>query len=246
MGMMHAMASRDLTLCLLGGWSLGVDPVLRVDGIGLAGRRLVALLALQGPTSRTSARDALWPTAGPVPGDHRLRNAVWRLGPERSGVFPDGLVEAAAGGLALRPQIAVDVRALTLAAAAVHRGEGDVDARIFEADLLPTWDDEWLVLERERVRQLRLHALETLSQTLLDHGRHAAALDCAITALHADPLRESAHRAVIRVHLAEGNTGTALQAFELCRHTLHTELGLPPTRAMMDLMAELTGPGPDR
>jgi len=246
MVIMHAMASRKLTLCLLGGWSLVADRAQGVNGIGLAGRRLLALLALKGPTGRTSARDALWPMAGPVPGDHRLRNAVWHLGPERSGVFPDGLVEVAAGGLALRPQIAVDVTAMTQAAAAVQRGEADLDARIFGADLLPTWEDEWLILERERVRQVRLHALETLSQTLLDDGRHAAALDCAITALHADPLRESAHRAVIRVHLAEGNTGTALQAFEQCRRTLHTELGLPPTRALLDLMAELTEPGPDR
>jgi hypothetical protein len=38
-------------------------------------------------------------------------------------------------------------------------------ANLYE-DLLPAWDDDWLVLERERHRQLRLHALENLSARL--------------------------------------------------------------------------------
>ena len=34
-------------------------------------------------------------------------------------------------------------------------------ASLLEAELLPGWDEEWLLLDRERHRQLRIHALET-------------------------------------------------------------------------------------
>jgi DNA-binding SARP family transcriptional activator len=44
-------------------------------------------------------------------------------------------------------------------------------------DLLPGWDEDWLQLERERHRQLRIHALEALSQRLTSGGQYAAAID---------------------------------------------------------------------
>jgi hypothetical protein len=37
---------------------------------------------------------------------------------------------------------------------------GDLDRELYVADLLPTWDDDWLLIERERIREglhLRWH-----------------------------------------------------------------------------------------
>ena len=235
-----AVSSPGLTLCLLGGWTLLAAPAPPVEGFGIGARRLLALLALRGPTSRSSARELLWPQVARHQAAQRVRNTLWRLDPGRYGLGSRGLVEVSSNRLALAPQVTVDVHALVAAVAAVQRGESaGIDARIFEADLLPTWDDDWLLFDRERIRQLRVHSLESLSHTLLEQGRHALALDAALSALHADPLRESAHRAVIRVHLAEGNHHAALRAFEDCRAILDTELGVRPTRALLDLMAPL-------
>jgi DNA-binding SARP family transcriptional activator len=103
-------------------------------------------------------------------------------------------------------------------------------------DLLPAWYDDFVELERERFRQLRLHALEALSRRHLLAARPARALDAALTALAADPLRESAHRAVMEVHLAEGNVAEAMRQFTALKHVLGSQLGIAPsarTRALL-------------
>jgi DNA-binding SARP family transcriptional activator len=56
-----------------------------------------------------------------------------------------------------------------------------------------------------------------------------------------EPLRESAHRAVIEVHLAEGNPGEALRQYDLYRRLLRVELGLSPSQAIRSLVAHLLG-----
>ncbi|HEY6203669.1 MAG TPA: bacterial transcriptional activator domain-containing protein [Candidatus Limnocylindria bacterium] len=89
--------------------------------------------------------------------------------------------------------------------------DDDVRHALTGGELLADWCDEWVLLERERLRQLRLHALEVLTQRLVTVGRYADAMEVALAALRSEPLRESAHRAVISVHLAEGNRSEALR-----------------------------------
>jgi len=111
-----------------------------------------------------------------------------------------------------------------------------VDVSTFEFDLLPGWYDDWLVVDRERIRQLRLHALEALATQRLRDGRYAAALDAALAAVRADPLRESAHRCVICAHAAEGNVAEALRQYERCREILATELNIAPSASLLALL----------
>ena len=96
-------------------------------------------------------------------------------------------------------------------------------------ELLPGWDEEWIRPERERLRQLRLHALESLSVRLTVHGCHALALEAALRCVAIEPLRESAHRAVVAVHLAENNVVEAVRHYEAFRRLLREELGLEPS-----------------
>jgi DNA-binding SARP family transcriptional activator len=108
-------------------------------------------------------------------------------------------------------------------------------------DLLPEWSEDWLMVEQESYRQLRLHALENLSEQLRGIGQYAPALTAALAAVHADPLRESAHRQVIAVHLEEGNSAEALRQFHAYRRRLAHELGLPPSPAIRGLVGPLLG-----
>src|SRR5215210_3933939 len=55
------------------------------------------------------------------------------------------------------------------------------------AELLPDWYDEWLQFERERYRQVRLHALEALASAFSRAGRHAQAVEAALGAVAAEP-----------------------------------------------------------
>ena len=104
--------------------------------------------------------------------------------------------------------------------------------------MLPDWYDDWVLLERERFRQVRLHALEVLSRRLADQGRIGEAIDAAILAVTIEPLRESAHRAVIVLHLEEGNVGEAMRQFETYRTLLARDLGLEPSPALARLVTQ--------
>ena len=100
---------------------------------------------------------------------------------------------------------------------------------ILSSDLLPGWYDDWVLIEAEDWRQIRLHALETLASRLTAAECWGQAADAARAAVRAEPLRESAHAALIQVHLAEGNQSEAMRQFTRYRTLLHAELGLEPT-----------------
>ena len=106
-------------------------------------------------------------------------------------------------------------------------------------DFLPGWYEDWVLLESEDWRQLRLHALEALAGRLTAAGRFGEAALAAHGAIRADPLRESARACLIRVHLTEGNRSEALREFERFSHILKAELGLTPTPQLRRLVATL-------
>ncbi|GAA0316789.1 hypothetical protein GCM10010302_64850 [Streptomyces polychromogenes] len=199
-------------------------------GVEASGRRLLAFLGLNRSVSRSVLAGTLWPDVTEEHAHGSLRTALWRL---RRGSHP--LVDSSGETLSLRAEVTVDVRAFVRAALdVVHADDAGVPAGpelglLFAGDLLPGWGEEWVVFERERLRQLRLHGLEALSARLVRRGHHALALDAALTCVGIDPLRESAHRAAVAVHLAEHNTVEAVRQYRAFRHLARTELGVEPS-----------------
>jgi DNA-binding SARP family transcriptional activator len=123
--------------------------------------------------------------------------------------------------------------------------EADLSAAAVSAlsmELLPDCYDDWVVAEAGDWRQLRMSALEAQSRLLTAGGRLPAAIGAARAAIKVDPLRESAHASLIRVHLAEGNQSEALWVFNRYRTLLDRELGLEPTRGLWELVATLRSP----
>jgi DNA-binding SARP family transcriptional activator len=149
-------------------------------------------------------------------------------------------VQAVGQRLALDPGVAVDLRLAealahdVLAGGVTELSDGEVSA--LGGDLLPDWYDDWIELERERYRQLRLRALETLCERLTHAGHLHAALEVGLAAVAGEPLRESSHRAVVRVHLADGNVGEAIRQYRLCHRLLGERLGLEPSDQMAELL----------
>ena len=215
---------------------------LIVDGADVAlptgSQRLVALLALHGRQTRSRAAGTLWPDATEVRALGCLRTAIWRCHQGAPGV-----VQAGSTSLHLSAAVSVDCVELASKARAVIDG-GSGDPAGCDGELLSGWDDDWLADERERLNQLQLHMLEAQAQRLAADGRFGLALDAAMRAVRADPLRESAHRTVISIHLAEGNVAQARRALRRCADLLHSELGVGPSAQTMRLMAgALTGSG---
>jgi DNA-binding SARP family transcriptional activator len=205
-------------------------------------QRLIAHLGLCGRPGRSLIAGQLWPDVPEVHAQGSLRSALWRV----QKVTP-GLVRVCGDSLSLAEGVQVDVRELTRWAARVSDVRESVDDLTatdvrLRGDLLPGWYDDWVLLDRERLRQLRMHALETLADRLAAVHRYGEAVEAAYAAVRAEPLRESAHRAVIRVHLAEGNLVEAVRAYEAFRVMLADELGVAPTRQMTELVCRIPQP----
>ncbi|HEX9336086.1 MAG TPA: bacterial transcriptional activator domain-containing protein, partial [Pseudonocardiaceae bacterium] len=98
-------------------------------------------------------------------------------------------------------------------------------------------DDDWLMSERERFRQLRIHGLEALAGKLITAGSHGAAVEAALGAIRADPFRESAYRLLISAYLAEGSQLEARRQYSAYRDLLRTELGLEPSEEFAALFS---------
>jgi DNA-binding SARP family transcriptional activator len=204
-----------------------------------AAQRLVAFLALRDrPLQRLHVAGVLWLDASEERSCANLRSALWRL--RRPG---HELVEVTASHVALAPEATVDVRRMVAAARGLLAGdEGGWDDELDGAltgELLPDWYDDWVLVERERLRQLQLHALERLSEHLLERRRFGHAAEAALAAVRIEPLRESSHRALIRVHLAEGNHGEAVLQYRAYRDRLEQSLGLAPSALMEALFDDL-------
>jgi DNA-binding SARP family transcriptional activator len=214
----------------------GRDRPMTSDRLPRGVQRLVARLCMSGRPPRSAVAGQLWPD---VPESHAhasLRSALWRL----QKAAP-GLVEVSAGCLALADGVRVDVQELGEWARAVR--DPDVPPEDFVVpdaallgELLPGWYDDWVLLERERLRQVRMHALEQVAARLAAAGRYGEALDAAYAAVRAEPLRESAHRTIVRVHFAEGNVAEALRAHSQFRALLQDELGVQPSELMTRLL----------
>jgi DNA-binding SARP family transcriptional activator len=224
---------------LLGGFRLtfaGRDIRLPVGA-----QRLVALLGLRGRTGRSRLAGILWPTAPEQRALASLRTGIWRV----NQAVPD-LVISNTGQVVLTTRAHVDVQTLVTQSIDILRGhtleEFPFSGGVPEDDLLPDWDDDWLVDERERLHQLRLHLLETVADKLVDAGHFGLAVEVALCVIRADPLRESAHRTLVRIHLAEGNIKDAARAYTGCQQVLRRELGVAPTDAMIGLLRLFPAP----
>ena len=225
-----------LELSLLRGFAVQRDG--RPVEMPRSGQRLVAFLALQArPLARVFVAGTLWMDVDEDRAAAALRTALWRLGTAGA---PE-LVRSLGSTLSLSPAVTTDVdRASHRARELVDRHDarpGDVELLREAGDLLPDWYDDWIVIERERFRQLRVQALEALCEELTLAGDHAHATDAGLSAVACEPLRESAHRARISAHLAQGNAVEALRQYRLYRGLLQRSLGLKPSAAIRELIA---------
>ncbi|MFJ9559559.1 BTAD domain-containing putative transcriptional regulator [Streptomyces fuscichromogenes] len=215
-------------LCLLGTFRLeGAHGTVAVPANE---QRLMAYLGLHKRASRSVVAGTLWPDVSEEHAHGSLRTALWRLRRTRR-----PMVCADGDHLYLSDAVRVDIDDFARAALRVTGTGHDPDDAppppdlLAAGELLPGWDEEWIFFERERLRQLGLHALESLSALLTRRGCYALALEAALRCIAIEPLRESAHCALVAVHLAEHNVAEAIRHYEAFRRLLRAELGLEPS-----------------
>ncbi|HEX2047664.1 MAG TPA: BTAD domain-containing putative transcriptional regulator [Acidimicrobiales bacterium] len=228
-------------LQLLGGFELVCDG--EAASLPLGAQRLIAFLAIRRQRLlRAHVAGALWLELPDSRAGANLRSSLWRLN-----CMDRHLVEASPTSLRLSDSVSVDLWEAERSAYHVLRGDArtedvdDLEVRVLVLDheLLPDWYEEWMVYEQQRFHQLRLHALETLCLRLTAARRFAQAIDAGQRAVAAEPLRETAHRALILAHLEEGNRSEAVKHYRRFAERLHDELGCHPSESMERLVAPL-------
>jgi DNA-binding SARP family transcriptional activator len=222
-----------ISIRLLDGFELlvGDEPVPVIP----SSQRLLAFLALhEGSVVRPAVAATLWPGASAARAASCLRSALWRLVKP-----PHRLVESNRERLRIGPAVRVDVHRVRslVSVGAADPLEPQLPVTALAADLLPGWTDQWVVAEREWVRQMCLRALESLSERFRTRGDHYHAHETALAAVRGDPLRESAHRRLIELHLADGNPAAAVRQYAAYRSLLRDELGVSPSPEIRRLVA---------
>jgi DNA-binding SARP family transcriptional activator len=193
--------------------------------LGVDARRLVAYLAVhRRPQDRAELAADLWAGMSRDAARRLLDDAV-------AAVDLPGLLTGADGDgpLALDAAVEVDLdeaMALVRALPEIPLSD-DPGTALLRADVLPGWTASWIAIERERFRQLRLHALEGLSSRLTAAGRHDEAVEIAREAVRTSPSRESARRTLIQAHLAQGDIAAAVGQAEEYDELLRSSVGGP-------------------
>jgi DNA-binding SARP family transcriptional activator len=234
-----ATPSPRICLSLLRGFELREDD--RPVGVPASAQRLLAFLALHDrPLQRLYVAGCLWLDSTQEHANANLRTALWRL--RRPGCV---VVKSTTTELSLAGEVVVDLSEAAAAAqrALAHESErSDLESLSLAGDLLPGWYDDWLLIERERFRQLRVHALESLCDDFAAAGEFAAATAAGLAAVAAEPLRESGHRVLIHAHLAEGNVAEAIRQYTIYRDLVRTQLGIEPSRQLQEVFKGLRLP----
>jgi DNA-binding SARP family transcriptional activator len=223
-----------LRIKLLGGFYLWRD-AQPIQAPGNA-QRLIAFVALNPAAPRDFIAGRLWPDVQECRAKGSLRTCIWQLQHTCPGIL---LLEGE--NLFLDDKVQVDAidlkdRALQIIQDPSSTVLSDLNWVVIGDELLPGWYDEWVLVERERSRQLRLHALEAAAAEFLAQGRAGAAMHMALTAALVEPLRESCHRLIISIHLAEGNGAEAVRHYLTWRGLLRKELGIAPSDQIRTLI----------
>jgi TolB-like protein/Flp pilus assembly protein TadD len=235
----------ELKLTLLGGFGAQLASGSEVVLPGQKDRALLAYLAVApgGPHPRERLAGLLWSLSGELQARDSLKQALLRLR-RCFGSANGALLRTDRQSIAL-DRAAVDVDVSTFLNSAQ---EMTVDAlaqatTLYRGDLLdglgsidPAFE-EWLSVERRRLRQLYERALGNLISKALAAGDHEGAGAAARRLQSSDAFSEAACRALMQVHAHEGQIASALKVFEELEDRLRDQLGVrpePETLAVLD------------
>jgi predicted ATPase/DNA-binding SARP family transcriptional activator len=231
---------------LLGHFRLtaGDAPITTLDSPRLQALLTYLVLHRTTPARRAHLAFQFWPDTTEAQAQanlrtllHRLRHALphadqflhidaqtvqWR--PDAPSTFDVGDVERALA----RAEAAARVGDQATMCAALREA-----AELYRGDLLPGWYDDWVLVERERLRQAFLVALERLVLLLEQQQDYGAAIGYAQRLLRHDPLHEAAYQHLMRLHARSGDRASAVRIYHTCATVLERELGIessPATR----------------
>ena len=232
-------------LYLLGGFDFaGVGAA--VPSFSRKARAMMAYLALQSGHSQSREKLAtlLWGINSETQARMSLRQAVSAVRKAMQASGGRFLTDGDNIALHLDGLDFDVVRFETLAASSVP---DDLEQAlvVYRGDLLDGFGlkeelfEDWLRIERERLRAMAVTALDRLVAQYSATNDPASCVRAATRLLAMEPLREDAHRVLMRAYAAQGRINLALKQFEHCRDALQRELRLQPDLETRHLHEEL-------
>ena len=219
-----------LRVRLLGGVDLrlGDDRVPALDSARAESLLAYLLLHRDGPQQRQHLAFTLWPDSTESQARTNLRHVLHTL--RRALPDADRFIDVGSRTLQWRREapLWLDVAAFEQA---IAEGRLEEAFGAYGGNLVEGSYDEWLLEERERLRELHLGALEQRARQLEEQGEWAAAIGYAERLLRQDPLREETCRLLMRLYDAAGDRARALRTYHVCEATLRRELGIEPSAA---------------
>ena len=249
----------QLTLHLLGAPGIGRDGApIKVDT-----RKATALLAYLAVTGRGHAREALAALLWPEYDDEHARSALRRtLSTLRAALdAPHLVIDRETVSLIPGTGLWVDVTEFRARLAAC-RTHGHAAADVCHACLAPLAEaaalyrddflagftlrdsaefDDWQFSQAEMLRRELAETLEKLARGLSARRDFAGALVSAQRWLALDPLREEAHRQVMRLYAWADQRNAALRQYRECVRILEQELGVAPLAETTELYEAVKG-----
>lgn len=212
-------------------------------------RAILGILLLRDGAAATPGQliSALWGPAAPPAATGMIRSYVSRL----RRVLPGDVIESVGGGYALRTG-ALDVTEFAHHLAAARAATDPRTKAGHLRDALGLWrgtplagvNGEYAEVERTRLAQLRLAAVEDLAAADIDTGRHVEAMAALAAVIAAHPLRERPRELAMLAHYRAGRQADALAVFTEIRGLLADELGLEPGPGLRDMQRRILAADP--
>lgn len=236
-----------LSLTLLGDFQarIGSGPPLRLRT--RKSQALLAFLALPAgePHSRDKLAALLWGDRSPAKARGRFRETLFALRRALSPADPSCLHVTGETIALVSDAVDVDTRAFEQHARSSGPDSLARAAELYRGEFLAglafrgTQFEDWLMSERERLRELVLEALARLLAQQRAAGASQDALQTALRLLALDPLQEAVHRSLMRLYADFGRRGSALQQYQICMGILERELGVEPEEETRRLYGEI-------
>ena len=230
------------------------------DGHSLPGleaprvRELFAYLLLHRdrPQLREHLATALWSDCGSEQARKYLRQTLWQLQSAVDQTDTHVVVAdpEAVGINTARMTFDLDVATFECSIARA-RGVGGRDlppdaaaaleqaTRLYVADLLDGWYQDWCLFERERLQNLFMQTLDKLMVYCQAQRDYETGLFFGSRLLSFDRGHERTHRRLMRLHYLAGDRTAALRQYERCTAILAEELDVKPGHRTTELFEQI-------
>jgi DNA-binding SARP family transcriptional activator/tetratricopeptide (TPR) repeat protein len=234
----------QLRITVLGGVSVQLPSGETVAVPGQKAQALLGYLALRPGQAQTRDKLAalLWPDAPHERARQSLRQTLLVL---RHALPAASFSEKGETVSLDASTLEVDAREFERLVAAGSPELLERAAALYHGDLLAGLGgqaatfEEWLLSERERLRELALEALTKLLAHQSKSGATEHSIQTAVRLLALDPLQEAVHRALMRVFARQGRRAAALKQYQVCVGVLHRVLGTEPEAQTKQLYRDI-------